>query len=1712
MSEKQFENFLVENLKTWLKGKASAGERFQFRSIDPDNTLKLLSALHSLASGHIYDNEQKLSYLLIDDVKVIIAGHAEVGTVDQGCYSENYLAKLRDSVVDDSNSLVMVHNSSLDTITNSTLDLAQVGAIWSVESIKERLYSLIDDESDNHITSRCLLDIQSKMIASDNASIFGYRSLYESMIDGELRFDELGLFNDPVLTQNWQSSSENLNKNQVERRIEENKKLRAEIESEIEHYPAELEDRMTLFGSSFIKKNFIDSENWKELSFDQYSAEIDKQKKQNLEFDQFECEDCSLEYRSKKEAGSGLRDVHLLIQTPIGTNKFEFDIKFSGDTTQKQEFEIQPKKIVDSIELIHRPRSKKTTLTVIGQTSEQPIFFTISLKRQLSAENYKFHCVVLPKSAFYLDDVFNQFLVRTSKGGALILQAEQQTLKVSADVFEQHSLQDSGELIDVNTIGIVNFQQLYDESDEVRFTLKNGASQLQVIVEGESAKEPLILPLFMDVRRTKKLFHDDYFASYKSSKDSVILDNQETKQLFLRQQLLKAEWSVIDQEVIDWNGETQTGTTIVELEQHGLTDLYQHYSAFLKFFKEGKRKTLPSLEGWGPKAVLLGQNYIYAYLDYVESLPVDSNLDDTAKLVMRIGTAHLKDPLDGRIKQYFMPFHPLVLSYTLHLIESILMDGEDLSFKTLAPVTLKRLNARGLVPHLFDHSQGYSYTQVVDENPMWIEIVPREESSFDYITKLVKTKIEEFTSTFKQLFSTVPTAPILVNSVNNANNRELFEGILAYYMEYLEDARYIQVNLYDDDELETEFDIFAEMGSYDDIKERYGLEKGAAKRNTDTIVDVLRTRLSFSKYQHQNVTEQDYAHLTFFKNNQVVDARDNNIDKHISSVACGGLLNGESSRSENNNAYFTAFGLKGVDYDDKPHLKIARYFGLLWRPAHRSNDSYHERSAISLAVSDKVKTQLERSYDSSVWTTIIDPKVTLDFFQSSQDVILIHYSDQYTSSSGYDAITVTKQSQLYKNVLGAKGESLIREFNAFNGEWLLQMVNDEVTEKLGKKGVIASYKVVNAMLSQSDICWVPLSVAEMIRVAGNIGLAMSDSDFARHNSGIKKGAISDDILFAGFKGDSLYLLPVEAKAGSRPNYDKAREQALELKRYMEEMLGQQNLAGKLYRGLFVRQVLLQVEKYQLYKVFEDNYFNPFEEDRVVWLEGDYQIGQLANYPSGIVVAHNNSDSCLSERYEVKHTVLEHISGDVLEIDIPFFRMDNLVHSAYQELENKIVNENLLCVPEEYMLKPNMERELAKESIQTADAMDDIIGEKDTPHISASELKTEAIFNYEMDAIANDPLKITFGTDIATQTPVIWEPTNTEKLFNTNTGIIGTMGTGKTQFTKSVVTQLVRNQHKNVGGKPFGILIFDYKADYVKDDFVEATGAKVYDLFHLPFNPFAIFGSRPMQPMHTANLFRTTVSKAFSLGTKQQNKVRTLVTDAYEAAGIKAQDKTTWGKLAPTLADVWSVFQSQEKVEQDSLYAALDDLISFEIFEPDSSKTQSLYDLIDGVTVINLSGYDESIQNLVVALTLDLFYTQMHQHGSSVLDGEYRQISKMILVDEADNFMSQDFDSLKKILKEGREFGVGTILSTQELTHFKTGDNDYSTLILSWIIHQVANIKSQEIKAIFNTQNKQNEEGFMSEIRKLEKHCSLCVDGKKKVSKIKDLAFWELINN
>ena len=161
-------------------------------------------------------------------------------------------------------------------------------------------------------------------------------------------------------------------------------------------------------------------------------------------------------------------------------------------------------------------------------------------------------------------------------------------------------------------------------------------------------------------------------------------------------------------------------------------------------------------------------------------------------------------------------------------------------------------------------------------------------------------------------------------------------------------------------------------------------------------------------------------------------------------------------------------------------------------------------------------------------------------------------------------------------------------------------------------------------------------------------------------------------------------------------------------------------------------------------------------------------------------------------------------------------------------------------------------------------------------------------------------------------------------------------------------------------------------------------------------------------------------------------------------------------------------------------------------------------------MIDLSGYDSDIQSLIVAITLDLFYSQMQAAGSSKLEGQYRQLSKLILVDEADNFMREGFPALKKILKEGREFGVGTILSTQFLNHFGTGEDDYSKYILTWVVHNVADLKASDVEFVFKTEAKSAEsQNLYNNIKGLKKHHSVVKIGNEKPIYLKDKAFWEL---
>ena len=71
----------------------------------------------------------------------------------------------------------------------------------------------------------------------------------------------------------------------------------------------------------------------------------------------------------------------------------------------------------------------------------------------------------------------------------------------------------------------------------------------------------------------------------------------------------------------------------------------------------------------------------------------------------------------------------------------------------------------------------------------------------------------------------------------------------------------------------------------------------------------------------------------------------------------------------------------------------------------------------------------------------------------------------------------------------------------------------------------------------------------------------------------------------------------------------------------------------------------------------------------------------------------------------------------------------------------------------------------------------------------------------------------------------------------------------------------------------------------------------------------------------------------------------------------------------------------------------------------------------------------------------------------------------LLVDEANNIMQYEFDVLKKLLLQGREFGIGVMLASQYLSHFKTANEDYREPLPTWFVHKVPNLSVKDLVGI-----------------------------------------------
>lgn len=304
------------------------------------------------------------------------------------------------------------------------------------------------------------------------------------------------------------------------------------------------------------------------------------------------------------------------------------------------------------------------------------------------------------------------------------------------------------------------------------------------------------------------------------------------------------------------------------------------------------------------------------------------------------------------------------------------------------------------------------------------------------------------------------------------------------------------------------------------------------------------------------------------------------------------------------------------------------------------------------------------------------------------------------------------------------------------------------------------------------------------------------------------------------------------------------------------------------------------------------------------------------------------------------------------------------------------------------------------------------------------------------------------------------PANTN-LNQLNIGVVGDLGTGKTQLLQALVYQL-RNTAARHQTPPVSALILDYKRDYQNPKFLSSVGGQAFEPVHIPLDIFGLQSDKsPRAIQAKARSFADVVSRIFAgVGPRQ---ISALTRSIRNLVAASSRPPTMKQVLDSYLADVG---------DADSVVAILENFVESEIFSTDPDQLQPLGELLrDKVMVVNLAalGADQDTKNALVALFLNQYYEYMLSltkwRYTPQEDHQLRALNSYLLVDEATNIMQYKFDVLSQILLQGREFGVGVMLSSQYLSHFDVPGVNYAEPLRTWFIHKVPNVTQRQLVKI-----------------------------------------------
>ena len=317
------------------------------------------------------------------------------------------------------------------------------------------------------------------------------------------------------------------------------------------------------------------------------------------------------------------------------------------------------------------------------------------------------------------------------------------------------------------------------------------------------------------------------------------------------------------------------------------------------------------------------------------------------------------------------------------------------------------------------------------------------------------------------------------------------------------------------------------------------------------------------------------------------------------------------------------------------------------------------------------------------------------------------------------------------------------------------------------------------------------------------------------------------------------------------------------------------------------------------------------------------------------------------------------------------------------------------------------------------------------HIMSNEIAKRAFFSRPPEPPANilinEPLKAIFiGTTKIFKVPFSWSFAN---LTNPHIAVVGITGAGKSYFVKTFLIRASYIWDTNA-------VIIDWASEYKA--WVRQSGGTVISLGKGDY--LNIMDLSGMKPMDRVKQIITSFDILTDIGEypEQRRLTEEALEQAYVNAGFIISEKPPPGKDAPTLKDAISLL---EEHLQDGTYeypAELENAIyrlrQFAREGEDYFARKSTLDMVElansGLVDIDLSNLpDEKFRALAALFILQTLKERMRVEGYA----EGKGLKTLVVLDEAWKVASDEKSDAVAIVREGRKYQFGLIVSSQNPT-------------------------------------------------------------------------------